>query len=94
MSYTGELHTTSSCAKTIFSGGYMSQLKEQYERETGKCWHLNHQTYLLPAEGYVNWLEAKVENGSSHNKQSTPCSKCGTDRVLMCPNRKCDASPF
>ena len=27
-------------------------------------------------------------------KQSTPCSKCGTDCVLMCPNRKCDASPF
>jgi len=48
----------------------MSQLKEQYERETGKCWHLNHQTYLLPAEGYVNWLEAKVENGSSHNTGS------------------------
>ena len=51
----------------------MSQLKEQYERETGKCWHLNHQTYLLPAEGYVNWLEAKVENGSSHNNESKPC---------------------
>jgi hypothetical protein len=71
----------------------MSQLKEQYERETGKCWHLNHQTYMLPAEGYVNWLEAKVENGSSHNKQSTPCPSCGSadTRVVECHCVECNS---
>jgi hypothetical protein len=59
----------------------MSQLKEQYERETGKCWHLTHQTFLLPAERYVNWLEAKVENGSSHNSAMD----------AICPHREvCD----
>ena len=43
---------------------------------------------------YVKFDDIKDLLNSSHNKQSTPCSKCGTDRVLMCPNRKCDASPF
>ena len=45
----------------------MSQLKEQYEKETGTAWHYHHSMYLLPAEGYVNWLEAKVEKIKSHN---------------------------
>jgi len=39
-------------------------------------------------------LKTVVLAQQTNNKQSTPCSKCGTDRVLMCPNRKCDASPF
>ena len=39
-------------------------------------------------------LKSVVLAQQTNNKQSTPCSKCGTDRVLMCPNRKCDASPF
>ena len=39
-------------------------------------------------------LKTAVLAQQTNNKQSTPCSKCGTDRVLMCPNRKCDASPF
>ena len=35
-----------------------------------------------------------VENGSSHNKQSTPCCECcGLPLVLECKNPKCDLSP-
>ena len=87
-------HVANVVRKTVFSGDYMSHLTEQFFAETGDkaMYRMKSSDYYTLR--YVKWLEAKVENGSSHNKQSTPCSKCGTDRVLMCPNRKCDASPF
>ena len=58
----------------------MSQLKEQYEHETGECW-----------QGYVNWLEALVEkfncsaqSGPTNNGSTSPAEIASH---LMCSSR-------
>jgi hypothetical protein len=69
----------------------MSQLKEQYQSETERWWYKDDPVYT---EAYVNWLEAKVEKLTAHNKQSTPCRcDCGADLVqspetgeMICPS--------
>jgi len=56
----------------------MSHLTEQFFAETGdkKMYRMRSSDYRTSR--YVKWLEAKVENGFSHNRQSIrfTCLKC------------------
>ena len=48
----------------------MSQLSDQYEKETGaSCCMLMCNVYV-PTSKYANWLEDKVEKLTAHNSQS------------------------
>ena len=52
----------------------MCHLTEQFFAETGDKAMYRMGSSDFYTLHYVKWLEAKVENGSSHNKQSTKCS--------------------
>ena len=54
----------------------MSHLTEQFFAETGDKAMYRMKSSDYHTLRYVKWLEAKAENGSSHNKQSTPCHWC------------------
>ena len=55
----------------------MSHLTEQFFAETGDKAMYRMKSSDYHTLRYVKWLEAKVESGSSHNKQNTPCPSCG-----------------
>ena len=61
----------------------MSQLKEQYEKETGERYGGLMCHVFAPTEGYVNWLEAKVEKLTTTNKAiaELPCLTCNLGTV-------------
>jgi len=70
--------------KTVFSGDYMSHLTEQFFAETGDkaMYRMKSSDYYTLR--YVKWLEAKVENGSSHNKQSIKLPKKAVENIVEC----------
>ena len=57
----------------------MSHLTEQFFAETGDKAMYRMKSSDYHTLRYVKWLEAKVENGSSHNNAMPSCQGCGLE---------------